>query len=227
MKKAQKSLWKFCIVSILTLSLIACGDGNPKPDEEHTAVVEVPKQIISAKEAKMLFDNYEDRRVPLIQNYEDSINGDGKAFDVSRYVSYDIETMKNYIALVEQQASEAKVSVKSLRIYFANYPDDKNFHHPRQNSIMILPTTTDITGKEAGFYTTGNSEGGREALTIRSLFPKGEDEKGMGLNSTNQQKSHASLVPNFFASAPLFQGDQSLILNRGQGTPPPKNLMDF
>ncbi|KAG1648884.1 Transcription termination factor Rho [Nymphon striatum] len=207
--------------------LTACGDGNPKPNEEAAAVVQVPKQIISAKEGKMLFDNYEDRRVPLIQNYEDSINGDGKAFDVSRYVSYDIETMKNYIALVEKEASAAKVSVKSLRIYFANYPDDQSYNHPRQNSIMILPTTTDITGKEAGFYTTGNGDGGRRALTIRSLFPKGEDEKGMGFISNNQQKSHASLVPNFFAPAPLFQGDQSLILNRGGNSPPPKNLSDF
>ena len=227
MKNTKKALWKFFFLFALVFSLTSCGDGNQKPETENQPVVDAPKQIIQAEEAKKLFDNYEDRRVPLIQRYEDSINGDGAAFDVARYVSYDIETMKQYIAFVEQQALDAKVKVKSFRIYFANYPNDKSFQHPRQNSIMLVPTTTDINGKEAGFYTTGDGEGGRKAQTIRSLFPKKGDAKGMGLNTNVQSTTHASLAPNFFAPSPLFQGDQSLIMNRGHGTPPPKNENDF
>ncbi len=228
MKNTTKALWKFFFLFALVFSLTNCGDGKQKPhEEENPPIAEAPKQIILAKEAKTLFDNYGDRRVPLIQQYEDSINGDGATFDVARYVSYDIDTMKQYIAFVEKQALDAKVKVKSLRIYFANYPNEKSFQHPRQNSIMILPTTTDINGKEAGFYTTGNGEGGRKAQTIRSLFPKKEDAKGMGLNTNTRQSTHASLAPNFFAPSPLYQGDQSLIMNRGHGTPPPKNENDF
>jgi len=225
--KNTKVLCKFSILFVLTFSLTNCGDGKQKTQKENPPIVQAPKKIILPKEAKTLFDNYENRRVPLIQLYEDSINGDGKAFDVARFVSYDIDVMKQYIAFVEQQASEAEVKVKSLRIYFANYPNEKGFQHPRQNSIMILPTTNDITGKEAGFYTTGDGEGGRKALTIKSLFPKKDDTKGLGLIFDSKQKTHASFVPNFLNSSSLFQGNQSLIMNRGTGSPPPKNEADF
>ena len=240
--KNAKVLWKFAVLFVLAFSLTNCGDGKQKPSEEDSkeehpngehpngentpVMVKAPEQIIEPDEAKKLFDNYGDRRVPLIQKYEAARHPSEK-FEAARYVSYDIDTLKQYIAFVEQQALDAKVKVKSLRIYFANYPDDAIFQHPRQNSIMILPTTTDITGTEAGFYTTDDGEGERKALTIRSLFPKKGNAKGMGLHMKSQQKSHASLIPNFFAPSPLFQGDQSLILNRGHGSPPPKNESDF
>lgn len=227
MKNTTNVLWKFAVLFILVFSLTNCNDLKQKLNEEQKSELVAPKQIISAKEAKTFFDNYTERRVPLIQHYEDSINGDSKKFDVARYVSYDIETMKQYIALVENQASQANVKVKSLRIYFANYPNDTGFQHPRQNSIMILPTTTDINDKEAGFYTTGDGQGGRKALTIRSLFKKKEDIKGMGLNADIRNITHASFASNFFGPASLFQGNQSLIMNRGQGSPPPKNEGDF
>ena len=225
--KNQKSSRGPLLLLFLIILISSCGDEKQKPTKDNQPVVEAPKQIIKAAEAKKLFDNYENRRVPLIQRYEDSIIGDGAAFDVTRFVSYDIETMKQYIHFVEQQALDAKVNVKSLRIYFTNYPNDKNFHYPRQNSIMLVPTTTDINGKEAGFYTTSDGEGGRKALTIRSLFPNSKNQNGIGLLGSEQETTHASLAPNFFASRPIFKGNQSLIMNRGQNSPPPKNQSDF
>lgn len=225
MKNQKSSRGPLLLLFLITL-ISSCGDEKQKPTNENQPFVEAPKQIIEAAEAKKLFNNYENRRVPLIQHYEDSINADGNKFDVARFVSYDIETMKQYISFVEQEAAEANTKVKSLRIYFANYPDITGFKHPRQNSVMILPTT-EFKGIESGFYTTGDGEGGRKAVTIRSLFSKNSDKIDIRLSTHPKPKSEASFTSLFFTLTSPFQGKQSLIMNRGTGTPPPNNRSDF
>lgn len=225
MKKAQKLLWKFCIVSILTLSLTACGDGKEKPspenNNENPPIVEAPANIIALEQADDIYNNYTKHRVAVIENYETQERSPSEKFEASRFVDFDYQMIKDYIAFVDQEASKAGVKkVTKLRMYFANYPnkdkfsDGKKVVHKRQNSIFLLPTMAANNG-DYGFYI---GDDGKPKLIVDW---KTEMQKGMGSVLKKQSKQHASLVPNFFTNSSLFVS-QSLTLNYGNGGPPPK-----
>ncbi len=219
-------------LSLITLFLVAAcntekrhtndNDENPQTPKE----IKKPEKIITIDEAKNGYDNYTKKRVNLIEAAEENFE-DGTKFIASRYGDYDIETVKNYIAYVEQEAKAAGVEIKTLRFYFSTYPDkeeyskNKKIKHPRQNTFFILPTMK-VDTMNLGFYIKNLGDGLKEAALIRD-YP-GLLEKGMG-NTKTTQKSFASLLPGFNSNT--FQGDESLILNDSHMSPPPEEGSDF
>ncbi|MGI9549778.1 MAG: hypothetical protein ACR2MT_01160, partial [Aurantibacter sp.] len=163
MESTKKSLINLIFIFTLGLTLFNCREikQDDTPKDKH---VEAPAEIIEISEARLQYNTYEKRRVDLIQKYEDSVDGysdEGKArqeqnaqqaqvdpndpngarFDVARYVSWDYDTIKNYLKYIDQEAKKAKVDISTLRFYFSNYPeDDTSAVHPRQNTIIITPT---------------------------------------------------------------------------------------
>ncbi len=232
-----KRKFSSCLSAIFILSLsISCNEDIKKSDSDSSSGKEVrpPKQIVSLEQAKKMYDTYTERRVPLIQKYEDSINMGRSEFDVARYTYYDYKTIKHYLAYVEQEATLAGVEISTLRFYFSNYPDEPTFQdgrkviHPRQNSFFILPTLQK-DGEEFGFYTTdSDQEGVRNAILISGQL-KEYAALEINDNAEENKKSYAGFVP---LSASLnvtgtnlnyFQGKKSLILNEGSSAPPPNN----
>ncbi|MCR9228399.1 MAG: hypothetical protein NXH90_13355 [Flavobacteriaceae bacterium] len=200
-------------VGAILLLLGACQQGPKKeePTEPGQEQVAPPEGIISLEESKSLYDNYTKNRLDIIEKFEAERNSDEK-FIPARFTSFTYAEMKQYMQYVEQEAKEAGVKVASLRLYFANYPDKKDFPdgkkvvHPRQNSIFIVPTTM-MDGKEQGFYI--DAEG--RAKPIKGVVSNGDtDEKGE--TSTAQ----ASFAPSLFQ-----RGNTSLNLNHGGSGPPP------
>lgn len=240
-------------VFLLFLILFGFSNCNPKVEEPAIEPVAAPKQIVEVSEAKDMYDRYGERRVPLIQRYEDSINrgttndkmqqmpkGDANKaqmqaspakFDVARYVYYDYATIKNYIAYIEQEAKAANVEISTLRLYFSNYSDAEKFPdgspvlHPRQNSIMLSPTIK--KGKQDYLFYIGENEGRAEAVLLNDAFGP-VDTSGMGAASSRAEKLYASFL---FAPSetktnnalPNYQNGKSLSMNRGGGVPPPYN----
>ncbi|WP_419214059.1 hypothetical protein ACNR9Q_07880 [Maribacter sp. X9] len=215
---------------LIILCICSCGDQNTN-NEEDTKEITAPSQIINLVEAKADYDMYSKRRVPLIQQYEDSINkqnNDDQKFDVGRFVYYDYKTIKQYLAFIEQEAKEANVEISTLRFYFSNYPDQDFFPgskdsiiHPRQNSIMLSPTYND--GKRDYLFYVDRGAEGQVAIPLADNF---EAVKEYGNLDSTSNKVQASFVPNFKKSKTnlkTFQNGQSLTLNRGTGVPPPKN----
>lgn len=208
---------------IILLSLHSCSDSEKKETVEEE--VSAPEQIIPISEAKSMYRNYSERRLPLIQKYEDSINretGLDNKFDVTRYVSYDYETIKQYLTYIEAEAKKADVEISTLRFYFSNYPDKPVFNvndsvlHPRQNSIILSPTLKK-GDKNYLFYVENTTENTKPILLSDSFG----EIKGFGLNKVNQ-KSHASIIPKFTKpNAPMF-AEKSLTMNRGHSSPPPE-----
>ncbi|QXP57480.1 hypothetical protein H0I25_06755 [Cellulophaga sp. HaHa_2_95] len=198
-----------------------------EPQEEKTKEVKAPEQIISITDAKEDYDNYTKKRAQLIEKIEDPLE-DGSKFIASRYGDYDIETVKNYIAYVEQEAKEAGVKVETLRFYFSTYPDKKDFpdhkevKHPRQNSFFILPTIK-VDAMNMGFYIKDLGDGKKEAALIRD-YPGILDSK-MGDTHKKTNKSYASFLPA--TTAPLMFAEESLIMNTIQMSPPPPKGSDF
>ncbi len=230
---------------LLVMILIGFSNCKPKMEEPKMEPVDAPSQIIEVSDAKTMYDRYGERRVPLIQRYEDSINRSGvndkmqqmpkgdrsKAqmeeapakFDVARYVYYDYATIKNYIAYIEQEAKAANVDISTLRFYFSNYSEDPKNVHPRQNSIMLSPTIK--KGDRDYLFYIGDLDGKAEAVLLNDAFGP-VDGSGMGIAIDQNEKSYASFMPDLLAPntnlavTPIFYAGGSVTMNRGSGAPP-------
>lgn len=246
MKNVKKTLFSFTCILLITFSFTNCVE---KSEKENTPVVIAPAQIIEVDNAKIMYDAYGKRRVPLIQRYEDSINrnkgydkmkqqkmqqnqkdGDTqipKPFDVARYVHYDYETIKQYMAYIEQEAKMANVEISTLRIYFSNYPDQTYFpkskdsiKHPRQSSIMFSPTIK--KGDRDYLFYIDDTKGESQAVLLNDEFGPAKGNK-MGSINAKDEKSYASMLPSLAKPKPVilpYQGGTSLTMNRGNGSPP-------
>ena len=113
----------FGVISAFFSLLIACNN-QQKPHENHsempdTKEVKAPEQIIPIVEAESFYNNYSKKMVSMIEANE-APNEDGSKFMAARYGDYDIETIKTYIAYVEQEAKAAGVKVETLRFYLTD-----------------------------------------------------------------------------------------------------------
>ena len=213
---------------LFAVVISSCVDQQPADDgPEYDGP---PSKIISLDASKKQYDSYTERRIPIIKEYEDMQDSTQK-FSPTRYGEYDLETIKHYISYVENEAEMAKVSVKGLRFYFANYPADGDFgEFSKHNTLMILPTT-DFNGEELGFYIQISESGDRTAVPIRDYFaenPAGiREEQGMGYVG-----GASGMGPKMLLINPLFQDDggsgmNSLIMNETHIVPPPPQDDDF
>ena len=217
MKNAKQLLRNVAVLAILTFTFTSCneaGKKNPQQQKEEPKEIEAPENIISLEEANDIFENYTKHRVATIENYETRERPSEETFKATRFVSYDLKTIKDYITFVEQESKKAGVTPNTLRFYFANYPDEDKFPkgekvvHKKQNSIFILPTLNE-KGQDYGYYI---GEDGK-AKFIKDW--KAEQSSG---SEKSKSKSEASLLPTFNN---MFYSSQSLVLNRGGSGPPP------
>ncbi|MGB6153859.1 MAG: hypothetical protein WBG48_17885 [Pricia sp.] len=149
----------------------------------------------------------------------------GKGFQPTRYSFYDYESLKKYMAFIEQEAAKANVKISTLRFYFANYPNKDSFDvgrpvkEPRRNTLVFIPTVN--TGQEEfAFFTADDSKDGqRKAFLLDEQLVANEDTFG------GKAKSEASFSLNSSlntSNAPLPpQNEQSLAGNEF-GLRPPK-----
>jgi|GEM_PF-923389 len=189
---------------------------------EKPPIVEAPRNIITLQQADAIYTNYSEHRIPIIESYEIKKRAPAADFEPARFVDFDYETIKNYLAYIDQEAANAGVKkVTKLRMYFANYPDEKTFKdgkdivHPRQNSLFLLPTLE----KNGGNYSFYIGDDGKAKLIID--WKDDQLEKGLGTVLQKSEKARAGLVPNFFSKS-FSYSRKSLILNRSGSGPPPK-----
>ena len=199
------------ILSVCLMALVSCNPQQkkevPEMADEPAKEVEAPKEIISMKEAKVLCENYQNRRIPDIVKFEMGDRDSEEKFIPTQFVAFKLETIKSYIKYMERQAGKAKVNPDSLRIYFGNY--GKEGRDPNKNTVFILPTAK-IANDYGGFYIGADGQ----AKLIRNYWSKAENGGQEG-----EPKSKASFIPTF--NIGLMQGDGSLILNHGGSGPPP------
>ncbi len=224
MKKAN--LGFASILTIITLLLVGCNEKFKKEmperhDEKPSEIVKAPDNIISLEQADLIYNNYTEHRASIIESYETQQRAPSEQFEVARFVDFDYDVLKEYIAFVDQEAKNAGVQkVTKMRLYFANYPDlnefpnGKKIVHKRQNSIFMLPTL-EKGGVNYGFYI--GADGKPELISDW----KAQTEKGMGFYQKNKERSHAGINLNFSLNSNLA-GGQSLTLNYGGSGPPPK-----
>lgn len=256
MKNTLKPVFKIFAITILLLGIASSGGCKPERNTEPEPKPEEPDSlyqtgILLPEEAKPLFDTYERRRVGIIQEFEDAFdeenpdyrkqnpsqNGEtggkgdpsdpnGERFDVARYVYYDYEDIKEYLAYIENEAKLSGETISTLRFYFGNYPEDsdKSVKHPRQNTILISPTIN-RNNRENIFFTVDGEEGKRKAILVGDYFTSRENANDGKTDQMQEgNKNEASIVPSLFSSnmeAPIFQESRGTTKNRGGSAPPP------
>lgn len=218
MKNAKQLLLNVAVLAFLSFTFISCNETgkekpqqNPEEEPKEPKEIKAPENIISIEDASAIYKNYTDYRVPSIVRYETLQRAPSEKFEAARFVDFDYQMIKDYIEYVDKEAENAGVKkVTKLRMYFANYPNETKFKngkdvvHPRQNSIFLVPTMA-ADGGNFGFYIGDDGK----AKLIRG--------KTTNLKE-GSDKSEASLVPSFNN---VFYSNKSLILNYGNGGPPP------
>lgn len=224
---------------------------HPQNDDSNGDSIYRPGEIIPIAEAKNYYDLYEKRRVHLIQRYEDSIDRNtkndkirqeqnsqktqvdpndpnGERFDVARYVSWNYDTIKNYLKYIEQEAKAANVEISTLRFYFSNYPENEGSAvHPRQNSIMITPTLHQNDREYIFSIDDSDIKNIKPQLLTNGFIPIDPlDEKGLGTTDVEDKRSHASFFPNNLETninvIPVpYMAARSVTMNKGNSAPPP------
>lgn len=212
-------LYLFFFVMIATLGCreAARNEEGKTPGEKgvEEQVVSAPQQIISLEEAKELYDTYTRRRAELILKTEGP-DDEGIPFEPARFAAFDYNTIKQYMAFIEQEAASANVDISTLRFYFGNYGEkEAGQDKSRRNTVFLVPTTKS-NGQDYGFYIATGPDGKPLAEPIRNKVGSAE-ESGMGSRGNSQERSYAG-----FAKAALLQSGQSLVLNKGNSGPPPQ-----
>ena len=222
MKRPTSITTKILCVLVLT-SIFSCNQQQKenKPNSKTPPIVDAPANIISLIEANAIYDNYSEHRVRLIEPYETQQRQPDEKFEASRFVDFDYDALKQYIAYIDQEAEAGGVKkITKLRLYFANYPNEEKFPngkkvvHKRQNSIFMVPTL-EKGGINYGFFIGDNGN----AELIKDWKDSSKD--GLGFSLDKKQEAQAGFVPNFVLNTSL-QGSKSLAFNFGQGGPPPK-----
>tara|TARA_R110002049_G_scaffold355_1_gene2090 strand:+ start:2154 stop:2861 length:708 start_codon:yes stop_codon:yes gene_type:complete len=233
MRKINKNL---VLLLFAFTTLISCEEPvHQSPNES----VDPPKQIISVSQAKEMYDSYEKRRIGIIKDYEGP-NPDGTEFEPTRYGWYDYETIKQYIAYIDQEAKEAGVKISGLKLYFSNYPDADNFEdgspvaYKKQNSFFIVPTLNE-NGNHRAFITADDGHGGRTPVLVKNRIRDLSKARSQGrLDYLDSKKKYYSvlhprmLLLNFsFQDDDNEDGDRSLVLNEASLVPPPPQDTDM
>lgn len=126
----MKQLKMTALVCLAVLAFISC---NQATDTTSTEPLLPPDMIITVQEAEDLYHRYGTDRTVLIENainvndQGDSITMDDPAYvQATRSLTVDYTELKNYLAFIEEQASNANTDITGLRIYFGQYADSKN-----------------------------------------------------------------------------------------------------
>ncbi len=218
---AKTTIQSFLLGSLL-LSMVSCQD--PEVQYPYTGP---PKEIISLERAQEMYDTYSKRRVPIIEEFEDSIDSKTAKFEAARFIEYDYETLKHYIAFIEKESKNANVEISSLRFYLTNYPDNSTFSngdpvkYPRRTSVMMVPTTQ-LEGEKVGFYIEQTDD-------VSRAVPIYKYRRGVIKERVEQEKEKQGSINEagfFTANTTVVQQPISLILNDGHVGPPPP-LKDF
>ncbi len=251
MRNAQNNVFKFALLAVVLIGITSCDGCNPRPENIVTAD-DVKEIIISDNQAKTQFENYGEHRGKIIKIYEDNGRSLGdsiprnqeynkgkkqddkaekqeveKGFVPVQYTYYNFEQFKKYIKFIEQETKKAGADISTMRIYFANYPEnDRDDDKRKRNTVMFVPTIN-IDGNESAYYI---SDEGKEGKSIPFLLndslkrtgksaPVGSLDIPKKSNEANVLSSFPSLMTN--PSSPLFYAEQSVIGNEG-GLRPPK-----
>ncbi|WP_108866565.1 hypothetical protein [Aquimarina aquimarini] len=214
---------------LLTLSLSNCNTKSEPTKEE-----EVPKEIISYKDAVELYQTYTENRACIIKVFEgkkdstlDSLcpskRKPNEKFVPSRSFHLDKKFLDDYISYINRITPDS-IKITGYRLYLGNYPDKKRFDDgkpipdPRRNTFFITPTTLiDGSNIHRGFtFVDRNNDGKPEILYLEDELERGQQP----YQNSNSPKGKINTASFFSFSSSAYGGAYSTIGNEVGGYPP-------
>ncbi|MET2983672.1 hypothetical protein [Aureibaculum conchae] len=201
----SKIKYSFLLYLAATSLLISCQDQKPR-HENQKPTKEMLAHIIKTEKAVEIYKNYEEQRLNILKDTLQAIYKD-ENFNDTRRVWFDLKTLKNYIAYVEKRSAENDITPEGLQFYFSVYGDDEG--KQKNHQTFFIAPTTENKGKQSG-YTLETIDDKTQPLFLKTILSSGRYTP-----SQNQQMDKAG-----FFSLTTLDGDEGLLYNKSQGSPP-------
>ena len=108
-------------------------------------IIDPPQQSISPREANILEEEFVTTRGKIINDSLDIVD--------RRDFWFSLDSLKQYIAYVEQEAKKRGKKNLGMRVYFAAYPKEGNYADPGFATVFMVPTAqAERTGEAKGFF---------------------------------------------------------------------------
>ncbi len=93
-------------------------------------------KIISIQQAIEMKNEYKSRIKPLIESNK------GSGYKATEYAWIDIDSLKNYVALLEEVSKKNGTSISGIRVYFSAYPESGALDpdYAGRETIFMVPT---------------------------------------------------------------------------------------
>ena len=142
---------KAITTTLLFLTLLFLSSCNPKSEEENLNNSKEPTQIISVDQAIEMKNFYQDSIGKLIK---DNNSTPEKEYDPTLFAFIELDSLKQYIAYLDEVERLNKKKISGIRVYFAAYPDTlKNSHKAqvyRNRETFFLAPTIEVEPNEWG-----------------------------------------------------------------------------
>jgi hypothetical protein len=198
-------------IPIFIFLMFAFSCVNP-PETQNFSLAE--SHIISATQAITMKKEYEQTIAPLIKTLKST---DSKEYQPTQFAYIDLETLKNYVALLDRVNDKNQEKISGVRIYLSSYQNDKN-KYPARETLFFAPTFK-VTGTELS-----RKYSNLENLPF-TIKPNGNDkyvgkfEIVTALLNQYDNGANTATVSKLVAHE---SNTTSLFLNDLQLTPPPK-----
>ena len=217
----MKTIQTICSFSaIVALLLSSC---EPKKETRVT----IPSNIISVEKGIMMKQTYNNDIQKIIERNRE----DGK-YEGTEFAWIDLDSLKNYIALLDKVSKLNNKKVSGIRIYFSEYPYNGSYSKDQMNRLlpgregMFLAPTTAIPATE---NSRKNHILGHVPFSIASTGNDklvGDFKVITRLLSKNEQSRRANLMSLKQADTATTTEQTSLLFNDLGMYPPPKNTTD-
>lgn len=194
------------------------------------------EHIIPIEQGLKMYDEFYSSRTRFIEPRLKRIFKDS-TFEDTKFVSFSLEEIKSYIAFIDNiQKENPDYDVSGLRVYFAAYPNSKEFNgkrikNPGQQTFFMVPTVS-IDNKDKTypqlnslpFYIQGTTENPLKGafIIVDELMLDYNKPERLKLYKKNEARQKASfniltsLAPNSIIATSTF-------FNEGEMSPPPKS----
>ncbi|MEZ4778418.1 MAG: hypothetical protein R2786_03455 [Flavobacteriaceae bacterium] len=132
-------------------------------------VVKPPVQTISAEDANRLEETYKQTRATILN--------DTLGYEDTREFWFPLDSVKKYIAYVEQEAARMGKTDLGLRIYLGAYPAQGNYPDPGYSTVFIAPTAKSTNTLKRGFFPMEDTQENIDSINALNYSQGGKPPK--------------------------------------------------
>lgn len=132
-------------------------------------VIKPPAQTITAEEANRLEETYKQTRAGILN--------DTLGYEDTREFWFSLDSVKKYIAFVEQEATRMGKTNLGLRIYLGAYPAQGDYPDPGYSTVFIVPTAKNTNTLKRGFFPMEDTQQNIDSINALNYSQGGKPPK--------------------------------------------------